>query len=368
MLPIFLQFRSHWQNWTWLTHVPNCSVIYYTSVPIQCIIWLRFCRHCWNCKSEVDSFCFLISSWTQVSKTGFLKGNNFCRVAVSSYLRFAKSFFFSFTFFERMIGGKLMPKNKYFWCASFGFNRNVLGFIVCSSWWKNDAVIQFLFWNSFLTFHGRESLSISFTISIIVPLLCHYFQSVTYPITKQIMGLGGKKRGKWKWGLGESVSEEEREGRVTKKGSSLTCFRICSASFSDSLSSLETYFCVSQYVLVKQRPTTYHLIAMARTPTWKRWTILFCGLIETLVFSGSILGWSALNHMLKQEGIFEWVCDSNSNSSVVLPNPGSVGCPSQDRLLNLAYTLGTFFNGFTAFIWGFLLDKWGLRTVRLIIK
>lgn len=47
---------------------------------------------------------------------------------------------------------------------------------------------------------------------------------------------------------------------------------------------------------------------MARTPTWKRWTILFCGLIENLVFSGSILGWSALNYMLKQEGIFESVC------------------------------------------------------------
>lgn len=52
-----------------------------------------------------------------------------------------------------------------------------------------------------------------------------------------------------------------------------------------------------------------------------------------------------------------------SGSGVVV-----VGCPSQDRLLNLAYTLGTFFNGFTAFIWGFLLDRWGLRIVRLIIK
>jgi MFS family permease len=37
-------------------------------------------------------------------------------------------------------------------------------------------------------------------------------------------------------------------------------------------------------------------------------------------------------------------------------------------MLNLAYTVGTFFNGFTAFIWGFLLDKWGLRVVRLLIK
>lgn len=54
---------------------------------------------------------------------------------------------------------------------------------------------------------------------------------------------------------------------------------------------------------------------MARTPTWKRWTILFCGLIENLVFSGSILGWSALNYMLKQEGIFESVCYDEISSS-----------------------------------------------------
>ena len=45
-----------------------------------------------------------------------------------------------------------------------------------------------------------------------------------------------------------------------------------------------------------------------------------------------------------------------------------IGCKAQDQILNLAYTLGAFINGFTAFIWGFLLDRWGLRKVRLIIK
>ena len=233
---------------------------------------------------------------------------------------------------------------------------------------------------------------------------------------------------------------------------------------------------------------------------WKRWLILFVGLWENLIFSGSILGWSALNHMLKQEGIFADLCtdhndpltaplpfrnytidaaegddrrSSGSSSSMlgrsldqypllnsyinysVLPSvgPGSdleveaanvsksmlllslpsatttslsllqqsstlpptnsgsssnlslqlptirhskvsdaacaqlstlmpwrsasakvkvhaahAGCQAQDRMLNLAYTMGTFFNGFTAFVWGFLLDKWGLRSVRLLIK
>lgn len=48
---------------------------------------------------------------------------------------------------------------------------------------------------------------------------------------------------------------------------------------------------------------------------WKRWLILFVGLWENLIFSGSILGWSALNHMLKQEGIFVDLCHEESLSA-----------------------------------------------------
>lgn len=47
---------------------------------------------------------------------------------------------------------------------------------------------------------------------------------------------------------------------------------------------------------------------------WKRWFILFVGLWENLIFSGSILGWSALNYMLKQEGIFIDLCQDESSS------------------------------------------------------
>ena len=48
---------------------------------------------------------------------------------------------------------------------------------------------------------------------------------------------------------------------------------------------------------------------------WKRWFILFVGLWENLIFSGSILGWSALNYMLKQEGIFVDLCHDEYSSS-----------------------------------------------------
>jgi len=45
------------------------------------------------------------------------------------------------------------------------------------------------------------------------------------------------------------------------------------------------------------------------TPTWKKNLILIVGLLENLIFSGTILGWSALNYMLKSEGIYQDICD-----------------------------------------------------------
>lgn len=56
------------------------------------------------------------------------------------------------------------------------------------------------------------------------------------------------------------------------------------------------------------------------TPTWKKYLILLCGLLENLIFSGPIMGWSALNYMLKHERIYESICeyhfDSRFNGSV----------------------------------------------------
>ncbi|UYV66189.1 hypothetical protein LAZ67_4000658 [Cordylochernes scorpioides] len=48
--------------------------------------------------------------------------------------------------------------------------------------------------------------------------------------------------------------------------------------------------------------------------------------------------------------------------------PKILSCTEQDKMLNLAYTIGSFCMGSTACLWGFLLDKWGLRNVRLVIK
>ncbi|KAG8194710.1 hypothetical protein JTE90_028024 [Oedothorax gibbosus] len=134
-----------------------------------------------------------------------------------------------------------------------------------------------------------------------------------------------------------------------------------------------------------------------------RYFLLFWGLLETWVFSGSILGWSALHYMLKREGVYGHLCTdivpygtvNNSTSFVALiedailddvedtipqsvEDPVSpsvqirlaheVGCVAQDKVLNLAYTIGIFCVGFSAFIWGFLIDRLGLRIIRLLLN
>ncbi|GFY60072.1 solute carrier family 43 member 3 [Trichonephila inaurata madagascariensis] len=105
--------------------------------------------------------------------------------------------------------------------------------------------------------------------------------------------------------------------------------------------------------------------------------ILWYGLFETFVFTGNIFGWTALHYMLRQEGIYEHVCDTQGNDTHTYANEtessavnlrGYRTCEAQDSILNLAYTIGSFCMGSTSFVWGFLLDKWGLRNVRLIIN
>ncbi|CAG2172806.1 unnamed protein product [Oppiella nova] len=174
------------------------------------------------------------------------------------------------------------------------------------------------------------------------------------------------------------------------------------------------------------------------TPVWKKRFILIFGLLENLVFSGTILGWSAMNYILKSEGVYQYVCDevkpqfqyknlnflnvsedtdrriklkrnsgeqnddqflqklktlnqefvdllvkesvNNGKNMSLLEQLEAYqietsfsliykhdGCAAQDKILNLIFTIGIFCMGLSSFVWGFLLDKWGLRIVRLVI-
>ncbi|XP_023237546.1 solute carrier family 43 member 3-like isoform X1 [Centruroides sculpturatus] len=100
-----------------------------------------------------------------------------------------------------------------------------------------------------------------------------------------------------------------------------------------------------------------------------RWLILLTGALETVVFTGNIFGWAALNYMLKRQGVYRHLCPpSNFTLDANATVSQESGCHEQDQMLNLAFTVGSFCTGFTAFVWGFLLDSWGLRTVRLLIN
>lgn len=49
----------------------------------------------------------------------------------------------------------------------------------------------------------------------------------------------------------------------------------------------------------------------------KKIVILICGLIENLIFSGTIFGWPALFYMLKSEGIYEHLCHNVENRRMI---------------------------------------------------
>ncbi|CAG2106746.1 unnamed protein product [Medioppia subpectinata] len=145
----------------------------------------------------------------------------------------------------------------------------------------------------------------------------------------------------------------------------------------------------------------------------KKVLILLCGLIENLIFSGTLFGWPALFYMLKSEGIYEHLChtiesqhytsaqnnnlfenltlsqdlineiDSNAtevkkfshfpdlpviNATIYNDIQITQDCSAQENILNLTYTIGIFAMGFTSFIWGFLLESWGLRIVRILLN
>lgn len=46
-----------------------------------------------------------------------------------------------------------------------------------------------------------------------------------------------------------------------------------------------------------------------------RWLILITGALETVIFTGNIFGWAALNYMLKQQGVYRHLCPLSNHSS-----------------------------------------------------
>ena len=96
---------------------------------------------------------------------------------------------------------------------------------------------------------------------------------------------------------------------------------------------------------------------------------LAVAVVEVVLFSGTMLGWSSLLFLLKNEGFFHELCeiDSGENSSLPVPSFGSVSsgaCVAQEERYSLVVTSSSGFgNGFSVVV-GLAIDKLGAKKVR----
>ena len=97
-----------------------------------------------------------------------------------------------------------------------------------------------------------------------------------------------------------------------------------------------------------------------------RFWILFWSLLEILLFSAIVYGWAALCVVLKEDGLFNKLCEptDEGNSSLVSEN-----CDKFiTKRLNLVFLTGVISFNATGIVSGVFLDRFGPRKTRLLSR
>lgn len=115
----------------------------------------------------------------------------------------------------------------------------------------------------------------------------------------------------------------------------------------------------------------------------RKWWVAITAIIENMMFSAVLLGWSSLLLMLKQEGFYSHLCVNETESLEVesqnfsQANNSEAGldadwepgmppsCLEQDTLLNRYFTIGSSLLSAVTLILGVIMDKYGTRMIRM---